>query len=75
MIATDDLGGTGRVVGFDEAVGLGQVEADDGRILTFHCTEIADGSRRIDVGARVRFVVGAARCGKWEAAEVEAAPS
>jgi cold shock CspA family protein len=45
----------GRVIEFDEQVGLGHVRADDGRELLFHCVEIADGSRRIDVGTDVEF--------------------
>lgn len=60
----------GRVVEFDEAVGLGTVEAADGRRYLFHCTQIAGGSRRIDVGAAVWFVVRPARHGTWEAGEV-----
>lgn len=71
MIDRGGVTGTGRVVDFDEAVGLGTVEGEDGRRWPFHCTQIADGSRRIDAGARVRFVVGAARRGTWEASAVE----
>ncbi len=59
------------MVEFDEAVGLGTVEGDDGRRFRFHCTQIADGSRRVDVGARVGFAVRAARQGSWEAAAIE----
>lgn len=59
---------TGRVVDFDEARGLGTVEATDGRRLGFHCTGIADGSRTVEVGAAVRFRVVAANRGVWEAA-------
>ena len=46
---------SGRVTDFDEHVGLGHVTADDGTEHLFHCVEIADGSRRIDVGAEVTF--------------------
>ena len=46
---------TGTVVEFDAHVGLGRIEASDGRLLVFHCAEIADGSRSIEVGARVGF--------------------
>ena len=45
----------GRVVDFDEHVGLGHVRADDGRELLFHCVEIADGTRTIPVGQDVEF--------------------
>lgn len=46
---------TGRVVSFDEAVGLGEVEAATGERHAFHCIEIADGTRQIDVDAEVSF--------------------
>jgi cold shock CspA family protein len=45
----------GRVTDFDEHVGLGHVVDDGGAEYLFHCVEIADGSRRIDVGAVVEF--------------------
>ena len=61
----------GRVVEFDEHVGLGRVEGDDGRVLLFHCTQLVDGSRSVDVGAAVRFEVVAGHLGQWEAARVE----
>ena len=61
----DELTGTVRT--FDTARGYGTVESDDGRSWFFHCTQIADGSRTIDVGTRVRFSVVAGRMGRWEA--------
>ena len=64
--------GTGRrgtVRGFDEAVGLGSITGIDGREYPFHCIEIADGSRTIDVGAEVSFDV-LAKFGRWEAANI-----
>jgi CspA family cold shock protein len=45
----------GRVRDFDEHVGLGHVVADDGSEYLFHCVEIADGTRTIEVGAVVEF--------------------
>jgi cold shock CspA family protein len=45
----------GRVVDFDEHVGLGHVVADDGTEYLFHCVEIADGTRTIEVGTAVEF--------------------
>lgn len=45
----------GTVTGFDEAKGLGTITDTDGRAYLFHCIEIADGSRTIDVGRSVRF--------------------
>lgn len=63
--------GTGVVASFDEPRGLGVIATDDGASLPFHCTAIADGSRRIPEGLRVRFVVVAGRAGQWEAAAIE----
>jgi cold shock CspA family protein len=57
----------GRVVEFDEHVGLGAVEGEDGTRLEFHCVAIADGSRRIDVGAAVTYGVVPGRLGRYEA--------
>ncbi len=61
---------TGSVSSFDEFRGLGEVTADDGTTYPFHCTGIADGTRTIDVGTRVRFDVVAGRLGRWEAGAV-----
>jgi cold shock CspA family protein len=62
----------GVVAAFDEAVGLGQVvEAGSGAAYRFHCTQIADGTRRIDVGTAVRFTVQPGRDGTWEAVGVD----
>ena len=46
---------TGTVSAFDPDKGLGSVAGDDGREYAFHCIEIADGTRAIDVGQTVRF--------------------
>lgn len=63
---------TGTVVEFDEAVGLGTVEdAGDGRRYLFHCTQIADGSRTIAVGAAVAFDVVPGHLGRFEAARID----
>ena len=61
----------GRVAEFDEHVGLGVVESQEGNRYPFHCTQIADGSRTIPVGAEVHFEVTAGPLGRWEAARVE----
>lgn len=45
------------VIAFDAHVGLGTVRLDDGSEIPFHCAEIADGTRAIDVGATVSCVV------------------
>jgi cold shock CspA family protein len=45
----------GTVTAFDPAKGLGTVADADGREYLFHCIEIADGTRTIEVGCAVRF--------------------
>lgn len=61
----------GVVAEFDEAVGLGVIESSaDGGRYPFHCTQIADGSRSVPVGAPVTFSVVAGRRGVWEAADI-----
>lgn len=68
----------GTVVTFDEAVGLGDIETDPaegagaGR-FPFHCTQIADGTRTVAVGARVSFGLLPGRVGRWEAGEIRTA--
>lgn len=47
--------------------GWGAVVDQDGQSYPFHCTAIADGSRSIEAGAAVDFVVVAGRRGRWEA--------
>jgi len=61
----------GTVVEFDEFRGLGIVEAEGGARYPFHCTEIADGTRRIDPGAPVRFGLRPGGLGRFEAAAIE----
>lgn len=64
----------GTVVSFDEVKGYGEVQAEDGEGLFFHCTAVADGSRTIPVGARVVFRVVAGHRGRWEATGLVKAP-
>ena len=59
----------GRVTDFDEHVGLGHVTADSGSVHLFHCVEIADGTRTIDVGTAVEFDVQV-KFGRDEAANL-----
>ena len=61
----------GKVVEFDEHAGLGRVESSDGRMFLFHCTQLVDGTRSVEVGAVVRFEVVPGHLGQWEAARVE----
>jgi cold shock CspA family protein len=68
----------GIVVAFDEQVGLGTIRAErtPGRSLDlpFHCTQVVDGSRAIDVGTRVWCSVIPGRAGRWEAGDVTPVP-
>jgi CspA family cold shock protein len=57
------------VVAFDEHSGLGVVATRDGIEHPFHCIEIADGSRAIDIGTEVSFDL-LAKFGRWEAANI-----
>ena len=59
----------GTVTAFDEFVGLGQVTADDGRVVDFQCVGIADGTRRIDVGTAVTFEL-LPKLGRYEATAI-----
>jgi CspA family cold shock protein len=86
----------GTVVAFDEAAGLGEVEASGAGAAgagagagaaeraegaagaaryPFHCTQIADGSRVVAVGAPVSFGLLAGRGGRWEAADIRSGGS
>jgi CspA family cold shock protein len=56
----------GTVTAFDDTRGLGTITADDGRTFAFHCTQIADGSRSIEVGRAVQFDL-APKLGRYEA--------
>jgi cold shock CspA family protein len=61
----------GRVRSFDERRGMGWITSEDGNVLAFHSTAIANGSRRIAEGAQVEFDVVAGVPGRWEAAAIE----
>ena len=61
----------GKVRTFDERRGLGEIESDDGATIHFHCTAIANGTRRIAPGTAVEFDVVAGLPGRWEAARIE----
>jgi cold shock CspA family protein len=57
----------GRVTAFDATRGLGTVTDDTGTAYDFHATAIADGTRRIDVGAAVCFTLAPGHRGRYEA--------
>ena len=60
----------GTVTAFDDPRGLGTITAEDGRPYPFHCTQIADGTRSIEVGQAVRFAV-LPKLGRYEATAIE----
>ncbi len=62
----------GTVLAFDAERGLGEVSDDDGGVLGFHCTAIADGSRWIAVGTAVHFLAIDGHAGRREAADLVA---
>jgi cold shock CspA family protein len=63
----------GVVSEFDEAAGLGTVTGDDGAVYGFHCTQITDGTRTIEVGTRVCFEVVPWHQGRYEAVALSSA--
>jgi cold shock CspA family protein len=65
----------GRVTAFDPERGWGTVTADDGTGFEFHATAIADGSRDIDVGARVIFAPAPGSRGRYEARSIGPVPA
>jgi cold shock CspA family protein len=60
----------GHVQEFDAHAGTGVIESDEGRPFAFHCTEIADGTRSIEIGTRVEFEVAPGLLGAWEAVAI-----
>lgn len=64
-----DAATTGVVRSFDEGRGIGTIDAA-GEMYAFHCTQIADATRTVRVGATVQFRIVPGRRGDWEAAEV-----
>lgn len=64
-----------HVRSYDSPVGMGVVELDSVDLpliqtLDFHCTQIADGTREIEVGVAVLIDVMATGPGCWEAGRV-----
>lgn len=59
----------GIVAEFDDAAGMGWIMDDDGNRRFFHCTQIADGSRSIEIHAPVSFGL-LAFLGRYEATDI-----
>jgi cold shock CspA family protein len=57
----------GRVTSFDVRRGWGTVADAEGAAFDFHATALLDGSRRIDPGTEVAFVVVPGHRGRYEA--------
>ncbi len=62
------------VTEFDDPRGVGAITTDDGTVVGFHCTAIADGTRRIEVEAVVVVEIVAGHLGQWEASRLVVAP-
>jgi cold shock CspA family protein len=60
---------SGAVESFDAAVGLGAIRCSDGQSYEFHCIEIANGTRQIDIGTAVTFEV-LPKLGRYEASNI-----
>lgn len=60
----------GQVISYDAHVGTGVVASQAGEEWMFHLTAIADGTRQIEPGQRVAFVVEPGGPGRWEATSV-----
>ena len=64
----------GRVSAFDEVAGLGVITTSDDLEYPFHCVEIADGSRSIEVGTEVEFEI-LRKLGRLESSRIRAVTS
>jgi cold shock CspA family protein len=62
---------TGTVASFDAERGVGTVTDEAGTELFFHCSAITDGTRQIDVGQPVTYLVRPGHRGQLEARAVE----
>lgn len=58
---------SGVVAAFDEHVGLGSIALDDGREVSFHATQLTDGTAQIERATPVRVHVV-----RWHRGELEA---
>ena len=58
---------------FDEHRGIGEVTTDDGLVLRFHCTAIANGTRTIPVDTPVDVAIVNGPLGDYEAAHLRPA--
>ena len=61
----------GRIEVFEELRGDGILESDEGIAFYFHCVNIADGSRSVNLGQRVSARRGVGHLGRDEAFAIE----
>jgi len=61
----------GRIEVFEELRGDGILESDEGIAFHFHCVNIADGSRSVNLGQRVSARRGVGHLGRDEAFAIE----
>jgi cold shock CspA family protein len=61
----------GVIESFDDARGDGTLRSDEHGVFYFHCVEILDGTRNVDVGARVRARRVVGRLGRDEAGRIQ----
>jgi cold shock CspA family protein len=61
---------TGTVTAFDAGRGHGAIALDAGGVVEFHATQLADGSRSVEVGRRVECRVVPWHRGRLEAAAI-----
>ena len=64
----------GVVVAFDAATGLGAVDVEGRGRMSFHATQLADGTRTTEVGRQVVVTVVPWHAGRDEATEIADAP-
>lgn len=64
----------GTVIAFDEEQGFGSLRDEAGDEWFFHCTAIADGSRKIGLDASVAFVLRPGHRGEMEANQIVCCP-
>lgn len=71
MLRTATFGpSSGTVTEYDAPAGLGLITSEDGTNYPFHCTQIADGTREIEVGRSVTFTIAAGHQGRFEATDI-----
>lgn len=73
VFTINEVGSTvsGVVIEFDKHIGLGKIKLDDNRILDFHTINIEDGTRGIDVGAKISGKIFFHPRGRYEIKKIE----